>query len=238
MSGAAAPALEVVVARHLEDPAWVKKVPRGVAVRLYDKGAGLDPAAFPRATLTPLPNQGREAHTYLTHLVTRYRELAPVTVFCQGRPFDHAADFHRVLRELAAGRRGVSDFQWLGFIIDTDDARGRRLFARWSKNPEGRELRLDPFFRKLFGEPAPERVRFYPGAQFALTAECARRRPVEFYQRALGLSTEYPDAAHCFERVWDRVFGVRGVDPALLQGQDTVYLKPIRRLGGRGGSSA
>jgi hypothetical protein len=157
-------------------------------------------------------------------------------VFSQGRPFDHAADFHRVLRELAAGRRSLADFQWLGFIIDTDDARGRRLFARWSKNPEGRGLGLDQFCRRLLGEPAPALVRFFPGAQFALTAECARRRPLDFYRRALDLSVEFPDAAHCFERVWDRVFGVLGVDPALLQGRDTVYLKPIRRLGGGGGS--
>jgi hypothetical protein len=41
---------------------------------------------------------------------------------------------------------------------------------------------------------------------------------------------DFPDAAHCFERTWDKVFGVAGVDLDWLGGRQTVYLKPIRRL--------
>jgi len=222
--------IELVVARYREPVAWLRRVPRGVRVRLYDKGGDLAPADAPRAVLERLPNQGREAHTYLHHLLTRRDELAPLTVFCQGHPFDHASDFHRTLGALAAGAERVADFRWLGFIIDTDDDHGRRLFVPWSKNPGRRELRLDLFHPALFGAPAPPRVRFYPGAQFAVTAGRARTRPAGFYARALELSLGFPDAAHCFERLWDRVFGVSGVDEASLQGQDTVYLKPIRRL--------
>jgi hypothetical protein len=199
-------------------------------VTIYDKGGDLDPAAFPRAALARLPNVGREAQTYLFHIVTRWDSLAPVTVFCQGHPFDHVHDLHRVLRALAQGEPAVQGFRWLGFIIDTDDARGRRLFVNWSRNEDRRELRLDEFHRLLFGEPAPEPVRFRPGAQFVATAERIRSRPRELYVRALDLAATFPDAAHCFERLWDRVFGVVGVDPQVLGDRPCVYLKPIRRL--------
>lgn len=221
--------LELVVARCAERVEWTRNVPRSVRVTIYDKGGNLDATALPRATIVRLPNVGREAQTYLHHLVERWEAPAALTVFAQGHPFDHAHDLHQVLRELATGSATVADFRWLGFTIDTDDARGRRLFVRWSKNEDGRELGLDEFHRALFGEPAPERVRFYPGAQFAVTAERIRARPRSFWERARALAAAFPDAAHCFERLWDRVFGVEGVDEARLAGRECVYLKPVRR---------
>ncbi len=225
--------LELVVARRDEAVEWTRNVPRSVRVTIYDKGGDLDPAAFPRAAIVRLPNVGREAQTYLFHIVERRESLAPLTVFCQGHPFDHAHDLHAVLRGLARGEGRERAFRWLGFIIDTDDPRGRRLFVGWSGNADGHELRLDEFHRRLFGAAAPDAVRFHPGAQFAVTAEQVRRRPGEFYARALELAATFPDAAHCFERVWDRVFGVVGVDPAVLGDAPCVYLKPIRRLSKR-----
>jgi hypothetical protein len=223
--------LELVVARCVEPVDWTRNVPSSVRVTIYDKGGDLEAARFPRATIVRLPNVGREAQTYLHHIVERWEAPAALTVFCQGHPFDHAHDLHRVLRELAAGGAAVAGFRWLGFTIDTDDARGRRLFVHWSKNEDGRELRLDDFCRALWGEPAPERVRFYPGAQFVVTAERIRAWPRAFWERARGLAASFPDAAHCFERLWDRVFGVTGVDEALLAGRDCVYLKPVKGAG-------
>ena len=47
----------------------------------------------PAPDSVPLSNRGREAHTYAHHVATRYNELAEVTVFTQGNPFDHVPDF-------------------------------------------------------------------------------------------------------------------------------------------------
>ncbi|MDR1192411.1 MAG: DUF3431 domain-containing protein [Verrucomicrobiales bacterium] len=214
--------IELVVARYREDLAWTRNVPAGVRVTVYNKGGPLP------LTATPLPNIGREAHTYLQHIVSRYDSLAPLTVFAQGRPFDHAPDLHRVLRAAADGALTVSDFKWLGFLVDTDDRRGRRLFVPWSKNVTREELPLDEFYEKLFGQPSPETFRFHGGAQFIVSAGCARRRPLEFYQRALALTVSEPLAAHCLERVWDQIFNVSGVSEELMQGRETVYLKKIK----------
>jgi hypothetical protein len=220
--------MELVVARYRERVDWTRNIPRAVRVSIYDKGGDLDERGFPVAAR--LPNVGREAETYLHHIVSRWDDLAEVTVFCQGHPFDHASDLHRTLRALAEGREAVAAFRWLGFIIDTDDPRGRRLFVPWSKNEDGRELAVDRFHDALFEAPAPPLLRFYPGGQFVVSAACVRARPRGFYERALALARHFPDAAHCLERLWDRVFGVLGVDPALLGGASHRYLKPIRRL--------
>lgn len=224
---------ELVVARYEEDLAWLRKVPVQIQVTVYDKSgteAQWPEKAKKRATRIELPNVGREAHSYLHHIISNYEALSPITVFCQGHPFDHASDFHKTLRELASSQTKVRDFRWLGFIIDTDDCRGKRLFVGWSKNPNRKELPVDEFYRSLFEEENPETFRFYVGAQFVVTAEAIRRRSKAFYQRALQLVEEMELAPHCLERMWDRIFGAEGVEEAMLQGKPTAYLKPMKKL--------
>jgi hypothetical protein len=216
--------LELVVAHHEESLRWLRRVPPDYRRSIYHKGSG------PLEGAIALPNAGREAHTYLYHIVQRYDSLAPVTVFCQGHPFDHASDFHYTLKNLAEGTLAVRDFSWLGFIIDTDDARGKRLFVNWSKNAAHQELELDLLYENLFGKTCPDLFHFYVGAQFIATKQAILGRPREFYEKALKLSVGIENAAHGFERIWDGIFGVRGVDPAVLAGNSCAYLKPIKRL--------
>lgn len=216
--------LELVVARYTEDLSWLRKRPVNLVVTVYDKS----PDASGGEGTVPLPNVGREAHTYLHHIVSRYESLAGWTVFCQGKPFDHAYDFKKTIREYVINPTIIGPFRWLGHLIDTDDNRGERLFWPWSKNEDGRGLDLVGFHQALFGTDGPEQYTFVLGAQFAVHRDLIRQRPLSFYERALALSTTFPDAAHCFERSWDRVFGVTGIDADWLAGRQTVYLKPMK----------
>jgi hypothetical protein len=215
--------IELVAARYLEDLAWLRNIPPQIRATVYDK----NPEA-PAPGAIQLPNVGREAHTYLHHIVTRYDTLAPLTIFVQGKPFDHVFDLRKTLRELVQAPH-IDVFRWLGHIIDTDTSDGA-LFKTWSKNPEGGGIDIAGFHRVLFGVEGPEEYVFYLGAHFIVTSELVRSRPLEFYQRALQLSVEFPEGAHCFERTWDKVFGVQGIDLNWLNGRKTVYLKPVRKL--------
>lgn len=229
--------MHLVVARHTEDLKWLRRVPRDIRVFVYDKGGSHSAPDLERGAWNverkPLPNAGREAQAYLHHILRHYDDPASVTVFVQGKPFDHAPALHDFLRGVADGSEAIGDFRWLGFLIDRDDRRGSLRFQSWSKNPERRPLDMDNFWSAVFGaEPCPEEFVFFGGAQFAVSRERIRARPREFYERALAVASEFPDAAHCFERTWDRVFGVNGI-PEELRGQPLpVYLKPIRRLMG------
>jgi len=226
--------VELVVARWREELKWLRRVPPSVRISIYNKGDVLELppaiAARPGLSVTELPNEGREAHSYLTHLCHRYESLAPMMVFCQGHPFDHAPDFHNRLVALAEDMEIPDPFLWYGFLDETDDPRGRRLFVPWSKNTDGRELSTGRLYEELFGMPTPSAFHFRGGAQFAVTAEAIRCRPRDFYERALAFSAAIPDAAHSFERFWDRVFGLPVIDPALLGPEGVRYLKKIRRL--------
>lgn len=125
----------------------------------------------------------------------------------------------------ASQRKG---FYWLGHLIDTDDNQGQRLFQPWSKNEDGRGLDLVGFHRALFDNDGPPLYTFVLGAQFAIHRNLLQQKPVSFYERALEVSVSFPDAAHCFERSWDRVFDVVGLDPDWLDGRLTVQLKPMK----------
>lgn len=215
--------LELVVARYTESLNWLRNAPKTIRQTVYDKHPS-DP--HPGAVL--LPNVGREAHTYLTHLSARYDTLSEYTVFCQGKPFDHASDFHHRLRKFAQQPAVIGEFRWLGHLIDTDDDQGERLFKPWSKNEDGRSLDVRGFHRALFGTNGPAEYPFVLGAQFAVHRDLVRRRSRAFYEKALELAVAFPDAAHCYERLWDRVFGVTGIDPDWLAGRRTVALKPLK----------
>jgi hypothetical protein len=219
--------LQLVVARYHEDLSWVRNIAAGIEPIIYDKG----PA--PLAGASPLENAGREAHTYLHHICERYNDLADVTVFCQGKPFDHAFDFHQTLRELADNAENAPAFCWLGHIVDTDSSDGR-LFRSWSKNDCGAGLDLAAFHYAVLGTDGPDEYPFFLGGQFFIRRELIQRRPRSFYEHARKVSLEFPDAAHCFERCWDRVFGVRAVAAEVLGSRKTAYLKPIKRHANRG----
>jgi Protein of unknown function (DUF3431). len=120
------PILELVVARHVEDLAWLGRVPENFRITVYDKGDGSSGGMR-------LTNMGREAHTYLHHLSERHESLAALTVFVQGHPFDHAPDLHKTLRALAAGTLTMTNFHWLGFLAETDDPRGAAFSSRGAR---------------------------------------------------------------------------------------------------------
>lgn len=218
--------LEVVVCRCGEDLGWLRNLPPAARVTVYEK---TPPPAPPWPDSCALPNLGREAHAWLHHLTHRYDSLAAWTVFAQGHPFDHAPDMHSVIRRLASGEAPPEGFLWLGFLWETDDPRGRPTFVHWTKNPGRRELDLEGFFQALWQEGAPDRIRYVGGGQFALSREVAQRRPVAFYRQALELAVNFPDAAHAFERTWDRVFMAPPLDPALFGPSGMRLLKPVRK---------
>ena len=74
--------IEAVVARFKEDISWTKKLKYQTII--YNKNQE-DSHLFERNLL----NYGKDAHTYLHHIVTNWYNLADYTIFLQGNPFEH-----------------------------------------------------------------------------------------------------------------------------------------------------
>lgn len=92
----------LVVARYTEDVSWTSKV--SIPVRIYNKGE------FLQGTY-PLPNIGREAHTYLHYIVETYENLPDLVCFTQGNPFDHSPRFLEVLESVCSIQKEIKNPQ-------------------------------------------------------------------------------------------------------------------------------
>jgi len=104
------PPATLVVARYREDLDWLLQLDRGLRVVVYNKGPEIsDPLILERIDqLTILPNQGREADTYLAHLEHgRTDEDGEWTIFTQADPFQHSPDFVELVNSRSEGWNAV-----------------------------------------------------------------------------------------------------------------------------------
>lgn len=220
------PGLELVIARYREDISWLAEL--GLPCTVYNKGPQPEPGSLPpNATLTPLPNLGREAHTFLTHIIARYDALPRHTAFLQGNPFAHLAPpeeppvtpegLRERLLDLAAKDRPFAGLAWfrlrcdgLGRPHDLADPKKEGRWKGW-----GKDIPVARTFAALFAAPVPaEFIARAPTGNMLVRADRILARPKDFYQRALGLVLADPDDAdntgHAFERLWQAVFSGLG----------------------------
>jgi len=191
--------MEIVVARFNEDLAWLQSLQ--CVQTVYNKGEDFGNGHH------PLPNIGRESHTYLHHIVNNYNNLSDVTVFTQGDPFPHCPDF-------------IAKVQLI--IQDGLDEPFRNL-SNWVLQIQGLNCTAWPHHcwpnlipevaHCLFGEEFNRPIWFGAGAIFAVTKEAIRRHPLSFYKIAIQFFTNgEPDTGcrgfgHAFERLWPTIFG-------------------------------
>ncbi|GAB6127377.1 DUF3431 domain-containing protein [Humidesulfovibrio idahonensis] len=224
------PDIGLVVARYREDVSWLCGL--GLPCVVYNKGPQLDPAQLPPGARTAaLPNIGREAHTFLTHIIGHYGRLPRHTAFLQGDPFAHLlppqepkptpADLGLRLRELAAKDQPFAGLVWfrlrcdgLGRPHDLADPAKEGRWKGW-----GKDIPVAQTFEALFAAPAPrEFIARAPTGNMLVRADRILARPLEFYQRALELvladAEDERNTGHAFERLWQAIFSGAAPRPA------------------------
>jgi hypothetical protein len=199
---------QIVIARYQEDVSWAE----GRAAVIYNKGLALQTRTEQRF----LPNIGREAHTYLHHIIASWDNLAETTFFTQGgldhlprgvrleQFFDPVADMvvPRLVRCREWGPDGrIGHFGiWKEKMDRGQMSAGRLSMVAWFHTYL--ELDLDALGSVLYA----------PGAIISVKKQCILRRPLEFY-KALVETVAYhndPEEAHYLERAWLYVFGSAG----------------------------
>ena len=154
--------ITLVIARYKEDIAWAQDLPYAKVV--YDKsGEALDDHVS-------RPNIGREAETWLYHIVQNYDSLSAITVLLQGHPFDHGPqkDIQSVSEHIKAHMHTNT---LVGIGID--------MHEPW--NSYG--LPIFQKYRDLFSCEPPSYVRFTAGAMYIVPRDLIRSRPLEFYKK-------------------------------------------------------
>lgn len=212
--------LHVVVARYEEDLDWIASdlvplcSPRPSRVVVYNKGSSAVDVES-NVEVIPLPNVGREAHTYLHHIIATYHANNDdvTTLFLPGscRALPHK---WKSVREVVA-RLGRSVFPCIKPPRALDafslNAYSSSHPGNAKKNPE---LRLEPspirpygrWCREVLGARTTDCMTYW--GIFAVSQRDVRRRPPETYAALISFVDYHPnhEAAHYLERAWPIVF--------------------------------
>ena len=211
---------KIVVAHYNESIDWIDAFREDYTVFVYHKGEHHEGAGG-----VTLPNIGREAHTYLHHIVATYednkddKDNDAVTFFCQAGLADHERNFTGYISDsiasALASADGVSKVRAGAFktpAIHAPSASFRIL--EWN-GPLTRN-RLDEdfgtWFSRVMMRPLPDLDAFMwiRGANFAVRNSAILAKPKAYYASLLSEfevePSVSPEVAHFFERAWQYVF--------------------------------
>jgi len=209
----------LVVARYNESLHWLASIDDVVdEVAVYCKSdvpLDVPPGLAARVRVAPLPNVGRESHTYLHHIVSSYDAIVGdpegITLFYQGDPGNEV---------VAYTRDGMRDARSVGVNVCHAAQHGNNEW--WGavplfRNPVYRncDQRLnahdEPFgawFERHLGRPLPSPSPWIIAANVVVRNDRIASHPREFYRALLALVDDHdsPEDGHFFERTWMHVF--------------------------------
>ena len=217
------PSIDFVVAHHSEKLDWLKEVI--THCKIYSKGG---PKHAPDFEFEELDNNGREGQTYLYYICKYYDELKDVTIFTQGKAFDHTGMTALEMMEDALGTN-------VGQVTTFGTQRDLELFDLWDGIPWknypcwrkwlGKDLEFigkkapktpaqyfKDFFDNYGHNGPPLSIGFQPGAIFAVRRETIQRHPKKTYQKMLAdlfegeMEQNDPETGHYMERFWLATF--------------------------------
>ena len=169
---------QLIVAKFKENLAWLSNI--DIPSVIYDKSQDI-------------PNVGYEAHTYLYHIVNHWNELADISIFTQGNPYDHCIDFNQKILNIP------DDVKFINIH------NGGTFHSDYVGRPHHTSLDLSKLWHVLSPLPLPKRMTFHAGAVFVVALERIRLYPFESYQTLLGMIITKDDAC-AMERLWKYIF--------------------------------
>jgi len=198
---------ELVVARYNESLTWILGTPRNIdRITIYNKGNDYQDIGDPRVHVTQLPNVGREAHAFLTHIVENYDSLADVTFTVQGNALFHAPDLFGLLQLKHTIPTSLTPYYSPHFpkqnIKDKDlvikvgpyEIRYGLFMHFGSRNPKSNLRWFEEAWEEVFDCPLPVPYYFGYGAMWAIPKENILHRSREFYVRLLvALDSQGPE---------------------------------------------
>lgn len=216
------PSIEFVVAHYNEKLSWLEDVKS--YCKIYSKGGpqNAPPVGF---EYEKLDNNGREGQTYLHYICTHYDELKDVTIFTQGKAFDHTGMSAKKMMDTALATKE-------GQVTTFGTQRDMELFDLWDGIPWedypcwrkwlgenlefiGKKAPKTPaqYFKGIFGySETPMSIGYQPGAIFAVRRETIRQHTKQTYQKMLAdlfegeMKHNDPETGHYLERFWLAIF--------------------------------
>lgn len=225
--------VHVIISRYQEPLTWVKDafcdVPN-CRFFIYNKGVhDIDASILPpNHEIIELPNVGREGHTHLHHICTRYEEYknnpSCIVACFQGEFYSHLPYIQRRWRGDWSDRSKGPEYDYVMDVITDAKARGLSLcVASHLDMFEGSELynfKLSSwgpvpmvtveenfgqwFLKYISKEPEEREFKWITAANFAFDSKCLANKPVAYYKNIMSTidKDNNPEAGHFCERSW------------------------------------
>ena len=154
----------LIVSVYKENINWLNSINCFDKIFIYNKGDRIIDNSI------ILPNVGREAHTYVHHIVTNYFNLADFTVFLQGHPFD--------------AMEGINEFNINEkFLSHVYNPNKHEPVFRQNLFHDGTGLTARCYQEYFNGTVPP--IMFSPGAQWFVPKQNILSKSITFYKDIL-----------------------------------------------------
>jgi hypothetical protein len=221
--GSANPPIDLVIARFSENLGWIHNLPKGMfrTIYVYNKGPDMTKMAD-NMRIETLPNIGREAHTYLHHIIHHFphKDDISTTVFVPGSVYSKphkSSQIEKILEHLKKSPsksiivennherlNTAKDFSINNYSITNE---GNRALNPNVKLNAANTNPLGPWFAKYVPN---EKMRcLSTNGIFAATSEDIGKHDKNFYETLIKtVSTKNPVAGHYMERVWANIMSI------------------------------
>lgn len=196
----------IIIARYNEDISWTEELT--VPFIIYNKGKDEIPNSIRLNN-----NPGKEADTYLSHIITNYDKLEGDLYFLQANPFDHMERSIVGLETNGIDTAISNKKDILNFLNNFTPQEnfmhlGPIYGSYISGSNDGIQIVIDNFF---IVPPILKNNYYYftQGAQFIVSAERIKEKPLQFYINVYNYINNVKPigiGAHIMERLWMYIF--------------------------------
>lgn len=191
---------KIVIARYKEDVSWTEQFNN---VEIYNKDEVIENT---RHHQTLLNNIGREAHTYLFHVVDCYDDLDDITCFLQGDFFVHTNEFFPQYKMTKDNPNLVEDFH--NIFFENLDNGFSKTFQNFPLDHCEDDVIVDWFKEKIDINNLVDatNAKICWGACFSVTKEKIHSRSREYYLNLLQEANQNTLFPWWAERSWYYIF--------------------------------
>jgi hypothetical protein len=194
---------KIVISRYNEPIDWILDLECDYII--YNKGESIGNPNIPSEKIINVPNEGREAETFLRYIVSNYNDLPETIAFVQGNPFDH---YPETLVTLSSkDHKGISKM-------------GPQTSCDGNGYPSYPGLPLSHIQKIAMPDLDIDNFYFTAGAQMMVDKEYILNKPLEWWESVFSMYNSYwfsniesgyghkPGVfiAHVFERLWEYIF--------------------------------
>ncbi len=223
--------LDIVVAHYNEDIDWLK--PWADNLIIYHKWKETEPR-FPVKNWVKLPNVWREAHTYLTHIVENYDNLADVTVFTQGRVCDQMESNLSISEYIQETKKYWFSCKKLSFTPTfLLDKKGRITIHGTPESEKIEQISLSHYYPLIFWakKKLPIILSMFCCANFWVIRKNIHFRTKAFYKKILNIRLlslyAWSTEPYCLEVLWYHIFNPHILHKGRYLKKHFVWLKEI-----------